>query len=225
MNRHVFIWLWQFSMLFIEQKLSRAVNIRCVCVCECGHALIFIECIWFSSDSESHTKAHTHTLYELKNIFKSIVMCFHENFSGVCVFFFSSYCSVSFSFFHFLVVYFRLSFMWEIWCTAFIKPHFISFHFTFQIDFLFPFLIFPLVLAHSFSHAVSFYLEFDALSEIWQWNLNPIIENLVHWMSDCVYRLFNGNFFIVWHEKPTIWTWVTVWPSNSVDTIVSVLSY
>lgn len=106
------------------------------------------------------------------------------------------------------IVYLCLSFMWEIWCTAFNKPHFFLLFRSIVV-----FLTFALSRSISFISPVSFYLEFDALSEIWQWNLSPIIENLVHWMSDCVYRLFNGNFFIVWHEKPTIWTWMTVWPS------------
>lgn len=90
----------------------------------------------------------------------------------------------------------------------------ISFYFSDRLLFFFFFRSLYLAPSHSILvRAVSFYLEFDALSEIWQWNLSPINGNLVHWMSDCVYRLFNGNFFIVWHEKPTIWTWMTVWPS------------
>lgn len=49
MNRHVFIRLWQFRMLFIEWKLSLTANVRwceCVCVivwlcdCECVYAYI-----------------------------------------------------------------------------------------------------------------------------------------------------------------------------------------
>lgn len=122
---------------------------------------------------------------------------------------FALYVSSTFLWFH-SIVYLWLSFMWEIWCTAFNKPHFF-------------FLLFRSIFVHvSFRFVLSCPLAFcqflswirDALSEIWQWNLNPIIENLVHWMSDCVYRLFNGNSFIVWHEKPTIWTWIDcVWPS------------